>query len=83
MGNETTLAAINATMLVDDLVVRAEYQPIPCPVDFNGSGGADVGDIFAYLTAWFAGEARADFNGAGGIDVQDIFDFLGAWFAGC
>jgi hypothetical protein len=58
-------------------------RPVPCPADFNGTGGLTVQDIFDFLGAWFAGDARADFNGVGGITVQDIFDFLGAWFAGC
>ena len=57
--------------------------PVSCPVDFVGVGGVSVQDIFDYLHAWFAGDARADFNGVGGITVQDIFDFLNAWFAGC
>lgn len=26
-----------------------------CPADFNGHGGLDVSDIFAFLSAWFAG----------------------------
>ena len=51
--------------------------------DFDGVGGLTVQDIFAFLSAWFAGDPRADFNHFGGINVQDIFDFLAAWFAGC
>ncbi len=54
-----------------------------CPPDFNCSGTITVNDIFAFLSAWFAGTPAADFNGTGGISVQDIFDFLSAWFAGC
>lgn len=54
-----------------------------CPADFNGVNGVEVQDIFDFLAAWFAGDARANFNGANGIEVQDIFDFLAAWFAGC
>ncbi len=52
-----------------------------CPADFNNAGGVTVQDIFDFLGAWFASDARADFNNAGGITVQDIFDFLTAWFA--
>lgn len=48
-------------------------------VDFNGDGERTVEDIFAYLSAWFAGEA--DFNGDGQTDVADIFAYLAAWFA--
>ncbi len=51
--------------------------------DFDGVNGITVQDIFAYLSAFFAGDPRADFNHFGGIGVQDIFDFLAAWFAGC
>ncbi len=54
-----------------------------CPADFNGAGGVNVQDIFDFLGAWFAADARADFNRTGGITVQDIFDFLAAWFVGC
>jgi hypothetical protein len=54
-----------------------------CPVDINASGGADVPDIFGFLSLWFAGDQRADFNESGTIDVPDIFAFLSAWFAGC
>lgn len=32
-----------------------EYIPGPCPADFDQSGTRDVADIFAFLTAWFAG----------------------------
>jgi hypothetical protein len=53
-----------------------------CPADFDCSGDLTVQDIFAFLGAWFGGDAAADFNG-NGLSVQDIFDFLGAWFAGC
>ena len=56
----------------------------PCAVDYDGDGSAGVPDIFAFLTLWFDGDARADFDGSGGAPtVQDIFEFLTAWFAGC
>jgi Matrixin/Bacterial pre-peptidase C-terminal domain/PKD domain len=54
-----------------------------CKADFDRSGSLAVTDIFAFLNAWFGGEAGADFSGNGSLSVQDIFDFLGAWFAGC
>jgi subtilisin family serine protease len=56
---------------------------IPCPPDFNASGGLEVQDIFDFLNAWFAGDFRANYNGQDGLTVQDIFDFLNGWFAGC
>ena len=54
-----------------------------CKPDFNCDGAVTVADIFAFLSAWFAGSPSANFNGVGGINVQDIFDFLAAWLAGC
>jgi hypothetical protein len=54
-----------------------------CAADFDCSGAATVADIFAFLSAWFAGDPRGNFNGTGGTNVQDIFDFLAAWFVGC
>ncbi len=54
-----------------------------CAPDFDGADGLTVQDIFAFLNAWFAGEARADYNRSGTLTVQDIFDFLNGWFAGC
>ncbi|MBY0262250.1 MAG: lamin tail domain-containing protein, partial [Phycisphaerales bacterium] len=56
---------------------------IPCRADFDNSGTRDVADIFAFLSAWFAGTPNADFNNSGVRDVADIFAFLSAWFAGC
>jgi glucose/arabinose dehydrogenase len=68
-------------------ILRVRYVGVTgvcpsCAADFDGVNGLTIQDIFAYLNAWFAGDARADFNG-GGLSVQDIFDFLNAWFVGC
>jgi hypothetical protein len=54
-----------------------------CPADFNNNGTADVPDIFAFLSAWFAQDSSADFDNNGQVQVPDIFSFLNAWFAGC
>jgi murein tripeptide amidase MpaA len=63
------------------LVVRG-CPPAPCAADFDGQNGVDVGDIFAFLAAWFAGQPGAyDFGGTPGVPA--IFAFLSAWFAGC
>lgn len=53
-----------------------------CEADVDNSGAIEVQDIFAFLSLWFAGDARADLDG-GGVNVSDIFAFLGLWFAGC
>jgi hypothetical protein len=54
-----------------------------CPADFDNNGSAEVADIFAFLSAWFAQNSSADFDGNGQVQVNDIFAFLSAWFAGC
>ncbi|MBY0262188.1 MAG: hypothetical protein K2Q20_07570 [Phycisphaerales bacterium] len=54
-----------------------------CDADYNLSGAATVGDIFDYLSGWFAGGQLADFNRDRTVDVADLFRFLSAWFAGC
>ena len=55
----------------------------PCIADFDGNGLVQVPDIFAYLSAWFAGDPAADVDGTNGIGVPDIFAFLRLWFADC
>jgi hypothetical protein len=42
-----------------------------------------VGDIFAFLAAWFAGNPNSDVQNLGPGQVNNIFAFLGMWFAGC
>ncbi len=55
-----------------------------CRADFNQSGTTDVPDIFAFLSAWFAGDiARANYNGDAFLNTADLFAFLADWFAGC
>lgn len=54
-----------------------------CVADFDENGTVQVPDIFAFLSAWFAGDSAADIDGVPGIGVPDIFAFLSLWFAGC
>jgi hypothetical protein len=56
--------------------------PPACAADFNLSGTVTIDDIFVFLNAWFAGDARTDQNGDG-VSIDDIFVFLNRWFAGC
>ncbi len=65
----------------DNVVVETVGGPV-CPCDIDG-GGLSVPDIFAFLSLWFAGDARAEFDGVEGIAVPDIFAFLSCWFTGC
>ncbi|MBX3402837.1 MAG: hypothetical protein KF699_05410 [Phycisphaeraceae bacterium] len=53
----------------------------PLALDVNGDLVINVSDIFAFLAAWFAGDA--DFDRSGATGVPDIFAYLSAWFAGC
>ncbi len=54
-----------------------------CMANFDHDDSISVLDIFAYLSAWFAGQPAAEFNGVPGLSIDDIFAFLAAWFAGC
>ncbi len=54
-----------------------------CPGDFDQNGSVAVPDIFAYLSAWFAGLPSADIDGTPGVGVPDIFAFLARWFGSC
>lgn len=69
--------------LLRDAAQSAVRAAVWCPGDFDQSGVRDVTDIFAFLSAWFAGDDRADIDGSDVIDVADIFALLSAWFAGC
>ena len=54
-----------------------------CLADFDGSQTVTVGDIFVFLSAWFAGLPSADIDAMNGVTVGDIFIYLSLWFAGC
>ncbi len=55
----------------------------PCIADFDANTRLEVPDIFAFLSAWLAGDPRTDIDGEDGVQVPDIFAFLSAWFTGC
>ncbi len=59
----------------------ADHPGSPLSLDVNGDLVISVPDIFAFLSAWFAGNADFDHNGV--TAVPDIFAYLSAWFAGC
>lgn len=64
--------------------ISSQCLPTPvCGPDFDLNGVLSANDIFAFLTAWFAGNLGADFDQSGALGVPDIFDFINAWFAGC
>jgi|GEM_PF-2965206 len=55
----------------------------PCPIDVNGDGVLDLGDIQAFVALFLAGDIAADFNPDGVLDNGDIFAFVSAFLAGC
>ncbi|MBL9121788.1 MAG: hypothetical protein JNL80_17925 [Phycisphaerae bacterium] len=50
----------------------------PCPVDLNGSGAVDAGDLAILLGEW-GGAGSADFNSNGVVEGGDLAVLLGAW----
>lgn len=54
-----------------------------CPGDYDNVGGRTVGDVFLFLSDWFAGLPGADIDRRNGVGVNDIFEFLGEWFRPC
>lgn len=55
----------------------------PCPADFDGSFRLDIGDLFAFLSAYFSDSPTADLDSSGSVTVGDLFTFLSLYFAGC
>jgi hypothetical protein len=54
-----------------------------CRADLDGDGAAGIGDLFAFLRAYSAGEGLADFNADGALNIADLLAFLEAFAAGC
>jgi hypothetical protein len=65
------------------LSVASQGTPPLCPADFDGSGTIDTDDLFTYLNAWLAGDARADIDGVEGLTQQDVLGYLNSWLAAC
>lgn len=90
-GIDTTLRLIEGAGHglpgIEDTYVRRFFLRtlgVPhCAGDWNASGVRNTQDIFAFLTAWFAGDIATDLDGSGAADVSDIFEFLTVWFAAC
>ncbi|MBX3403301.1 MAG: hypothetical protein KF699_07820 [Phycisphaeraceae bacterium] len=54
-----------------------------CRANFDAMNGVGPPDLFAYLSAWFAGLPAADVTGNGAVEIADLFAFLAAYFVGC
>jgi glucose/arabinose dehydrogenase len=59
-----------------------ECEP-PCAADFNHDLTLSSQDIFDFINAWFAGDARTDVDQSGTLNQLDIFAYIGMWFTGC
>jgi large repetitive protein len=64
-------------------VGMSRIGPASCAADFDRSGSLAPADVFAFLSAYFAGAPETDMNGDGSRTPADIFSFLGLYFAGC
>lgn len=65
------------------LGLKASSPAASCPADYNANGAIDVGDIFSFLSGWYAKRIEADANRDGIVTVTDIFVFLNLWLRGC
>lgn len=54
-----------------------------CRADLNGDGAVTSADFFAFLVAFFSGDAAADFDADLVVTSNDFFLFLVEFFAGC
>ena len=54
-----------------------------CFADFDCDGQVAVGDIFAYISEFFARSKAADFDQSGTTEIADLMAFLSTYFAGC
>lgn len=72
-----------ATVVYDPYDDRFLQFIVVCRADFDNSGSVSVGDLFAFLDAWFAGSPAADFDRDGVLSASDIFAYLNAWFTSC
>lgn len=77
-GQPATITRTGTTFVVyigpESMAVRG--------ADWDRSGSVGVPDLFAFLSAWFAGDASAGLvDGIGGVETTDVFAFLSDWFA--
>ncbi|MGE3107778.1 MAG: GC-type dockerin domain-anchored protein [Phycisphaerales bacterium] len=55
--------------------------PNTCRVNWDGVGGVNTNDFFAFLNDFF--DQQADFNGDGMTNTADFFAFMSEFFLGC
>ena len=54
-----------------------------CPIDLDGSGEIDFGDLLMVLEAWGEKDSPADLDGSGVVDFGDILLVLDSWGTVC
>ena len=59
LNNDGLIDVIVSTLFLGHLSSAGELKTMiafcPCPADYDGNGEREVADIFAFLSAWFAG----------------------------
>ena len=60
-----------------------EMQAQGCPIDYNGNGEADFGDLNSFIDFWSQDKPPADLNDNGSADFGDINMFTTLFQAGC
>ena len=78
LRSRSTVAVV--TIAGDTMAIRIGSPP--ASADFNRDGVVNVPDVFAFLSAWFAGDIRAARSGDAACEFEDIAIYLGQWFAG-
>ncbi|MEN0019960.1 MAG: GC-type dockerin domain-anchored protein [Planctomycetota bacterium] len=66
-----------------EFTVVGEAVADECLPDIDESGSLDIDDFSAFVTAFFAGDAKADQNEDGVLDIDDFSRFVTNFFAGC
>lgn len=56
---------------------------VPCAIDLNSDGIADIADIFEFLELFTASNLAADFDGNGILDFADVVRFIELFDLGC
>jgi len=85
-GEETRTISVRVTDAMGTVFTDAVVLPIcsaPCPVDLNGDGILDNGDIGLFVQIFLSGNLAADMNGDGLLDNGDIGTFVQLFLAGC
>jgi len=67
----------------DGFVNAEDINSFPnlCPADWDGLGGVNSDDFFAFISDFFSN--NADFNDDGTTNSQDFLSFIAAFFNGC